>query len=62
VAVLLSDTNRNGTVSASDIGQTKAMSGQSADTRNFYTDVNVSGSVNATDLGMVKAQAGTVLP
>jgi hypothetical protein len=62
VAVLLGDTNRNGTVSASDIGQTKAMSGQSADTTNFYTDVNVSGSVNATNLAMVKARAGTVLP
>jgi hypothetical protein len=62
MGVLLGDTNRNGTVNASDVGQTKAMSGQTVDSSNFYTDVNVSGSVNASDLGMVKAQAGTFLP
>jgi hypothetical protein len=62
MGVLLGDTNRNGTVNASDVGQTKAMSGQNADYTNCYTDVNVSGVINATDLGMVKSQAGTVLP
>jgi hypothetical protein len=62
MGVLLGDTNRNESVNASDVGQTKAMSGQTVDATNFYADVNVSGSVNATDLGMVKAQAGTFLP
>lgn len=62
VGVLLGDTTGNGTVNASDIGQTKSFSGQTADPTNFRSDVNLSGSVNASDIGQVKAMAGTSLP
>ncbi|MEP6821844.1 MAG: choice-of-anchor Q domain-containing protein [Chthoniobacterales bacterium] len=62
MGVLLGDTNGNGTVSASDIGQTKSFSGQPLDATNFRADVNLSGSINASDIGLVKAMAGTVLP
>jgi hypothetical protein len=62
MSVLLGDTNNNGAVSASDIGQTKAQSGLPASGTNFRTDVNVSGSITASDIGQVKAQSGTSLP
>ncbi len=62
MGVLLGDTNGNGSVSASDIAQTKANSGQAVDASNFRTDVNVSGSITAGDIGFVKANAGAVLP
>jgi hypothetical protein len=62
VGFLLGDTNNSGGVTASDIGQTKANSGQNVTAANFRSDVNVSGTITATDIGQVKAQAGTVLP
>jgi hypothetical protein len=60
--VLLGDTNGSGGVNATDIGQTKAASGQTLGASNFRQDINVSGSINASDIGQVKAQSGTVLP
>lgn len=60
--VLLGDTTGNGSVSASDVGQTKAQSGQPVGATNFRVDVNASGSINASDIGQVKAQSGTTLP
>lgn len=62
MGLLLGDTTGNGTVTASDVGQTKAASGQTLGTSNFRTDVTASGFINATDVGVVKASAGTVLP
>ena len=62
MSVLLGDTNSNGSVTAADIGQTKAQSGQAATGANFRTDVNVSGSITAADIGLVKSSAGTGLP
>jgi hypothetical protein len=62
IALLQGDTNGSGGVNATDIGQTKAGSGQVVDAVNFRQDVNVSGSINASDIGLVKAQSGTVLP
>jgi N-acetylneuraminic acid mutarotase len=59
---LLGDTTGNGTVNATDVGQTKGQSGQPLTAANFRNDVNASGSINATDIGQVKAQSGTVLP
>lgn len=59
---LLGDTNGNGIVNASDIGQVKAQSGQAVTSGNFRNDVNTSGSINASDIGQVKAQSGTSLP
>jgi uncharacterized delta-60 repeat protein len=62
MGVLAGDTNGDGSVSASDVAQTKANSGQGADASNFRSDVNVSGSVSAADIGLVKSKAGTALP
>jgi hypothetical protein len=63
MAVLIGDTNGSGGVNATDIGQTKAASGQPVDATNFRRDVNVSGgSINASDIGLVKAQSGSLLP
>ena len=62
MGVLVGDTTGNGTVNASDIGQTKAQSGQAVTGSNFRTDVNVSGSINASDVSLVKSKSGTALP
>jgi hypothetical protein len=62
MGLLIGDTTANGTVNASDVGQTKARSGQAVDATNFRTDVTVSGSINASDVGLVKSKAGTFLP
>jgi hypothetical protein len=62
VAFLAGDTNWNGSVNATDIGQTKSLSGQSVGEANFRADVNASGTLNATDIGLVKSRAGTALP
>jgi CSLREA domain-containing protein len=60
--VLLGDTNGNGSVTASDIGQTKGASGQPVTTANFRTDVNANGAINSTDISAVKSVSGTQLP
>ena len=62
MGVLLGDTNGSGSVNASDIGQTKAVSGHAVAPGNFRSDVNVSGSLNASDIGLVKSRSGTQLP
>ncbi len=62
MSVLLADTNASGTVTTSDVGQTKAASSQAINGGNFRTDINASGSTNTTDIGIVKAQSGTQLP
>ena len=61
-AVLIGDTNGNGSVNATDIAQTKSQSGVPLTSANFRADVNTSGSVNASDIGQVKAKAGNTLP
>ncbi len=62
MGVLAGDTNGSGGVTASDIGQTKSQSGQTAHATNFRTDVNASGSVTASDIGLVKSRSGSSLP
>ncbi|MGI8435599.1 MAG: dockerin type I domain-containing protein [Chthoniobacterales bacterium] len=62
MGVLLGDTNGSGTVTASDVSQTKMESGQLVTAANCRADVNVSGSINASDVAQVKAQSGTALP
>ncbi len=62
ISFLLGDTTGNGAVTASDVGQAKAQSGQPLSGSNFRSDVNVSGTINASDIGQVKAQSGTMLP
>jgi hypothetical protein len=62
MSVLVGDTNSSGGVSATDIGQVKASSGQVLSISNFRLDVNASGGINATDISLVKAASGTALP
>ncbi|MEP6686558.1 MAG: dockerin type I domain-containing protein, partial [Verrucomicrobiota bacterium] len=62
MSVLIGDTGGNGAVTASDVSQTKAQSGQTAGASNFREDVNVSGAVSAADVSLVKSKAGTTLP
>jgi len=63
MGVLLGDTNGSASVTASDIGQVKSLSGQPVTGANFRADVNVSGgAISASDIGLVKSTAGTQLP
>jgi len=62
MSVLAGDTNGNRSVTASDIGETKARSGQAVTAVNFRADVNASGSINASDISVVKSRSGTQLP
>ncbi len=59
---LLGDTNEDGTVSAADIAQVKAASGQAITSANFRADVNANGEINSSDVGQVKARSGANLP
>jgi len=56
------DTNGNKTVNASDIGETKAQSGQAVTAANFRQDVTPNGSINASDIGLVKSRSGASVP
>ncbi len=61
--VLVGDTNGNGSVTASDIGEVKGQSGQAVTAANFRTDVTANGgSITASDIGLVKSASGTQLP
>ena len=60
--MLIGDTNGNGFVNASDIGETKAQSGQAASFENFRNDVNANGAINSSDIGLIKSQSGLALP
>ncbi len=58
VSMLIGDTNGNGSVSASDISQTKSQSGQSTTGGNFREDLNVNGGISSSDISLVKAHSG----
>jgi hypothetical protein len=63
IGFLVGDTTGNGSVSATDIGQTKAQSGQPVSVANFRNDVTANGgAISAADIGQVKSVAGTQLP
>jgi hypothetical protein len=62
MGVLLGDATNNGSVNASDIGQTKAQTGLPVNATNFRNDAIANGSINSTDISAVKAQAGTSIP
>ena len=48
------DTNANGSVNSSDVGQTKGRIGQAVISVNFRSDVNASGGINSTDVTIIK--------
>jgi uncharacterized delta-60 repeat protein len=58
VKMLIGDTTGNGSVNASDVGQSKSQIGQPVTAMNFRADVNVSGAINGTDVAIVKAHSG----
>ncbi len=58
VSMLIGDTNGNGSVSASDISQTKGQTGQSTTGGNFREDLNVNGGISSSDISLVKAHSG----
>lgn len=60
--VVQGDTNGNGSVTATDVGQTKSFSGQAVAANNFRSDVNANGGLNATDVGIVKSKSGSSVP
>ncbi len=62
MSMLLGDVNASKAVNSSDISQTKAQSGTSANLGNFRTDVTANGLVNSSDVATVKSQSGTGLP
>jgi Dockerin type I domain len=62
MAVLIGDTNGNGTVNSSDVSQTKLQSGQAVTSSNFREDVNPNGTINSSDVSLVKLRSGTALP
>ena len=62
VNILIGDTNANKSVSASDVGQTKAQAGVAVTAANFREDVIPNGSISASDIGQVKADAGHTVP
>lgn len=61
VSFLVGDVNGNGSVSSTDVAQTKAQAGTTT-AGNFRADLNASGSVNSTDIGIVKSRTGSALP
>ena len=63
VGILTGDVNGNGAVSATDVAQTKAQSGQSVTAANFRADLNASGgTITATDVALAKSRSGFSLP
>jgi hypothetical protein len=62
MAVLIGDTNGDGTVNAGDALQTRSRSGQPASTTNFRSDVNLDGVVNSGDSLSVRSRSGSFLP
>lgn len=63
IGFLAGDTNGNGSVTSTDIAQTKAAAGTgTVNASTFRTDVNAGGTINATDVGIVKSNSGHTLP
>lgn len=62
VGFLLGDSNGSGGVTSTDVAQTKAVSGQTANATNFREDFNASGTISSTDVALVKSAAGTSIP
>ncbi len=57
--VLLGDTNGNGTVSSSDISQTKSQSGAPVTAANAREDLNANGTISSSDIALVKSRSGS---
>ena len=62
MAVLLGDTNNNGSVTSTDVTLTQSKVGQAVNGTNFREDVNHDGAINSNDVNLVKSKVGTKLP
>ncbi|HEX8279872.1 MAG TPA: PQQ-dependent sugar dehydrogenase [Chthoniobacterales bacterium] len=62
MAVLVGDTNGDGTVNSGDAQQTRARSGDPVNATNFRSDVNADGTINSGDAIAVRARSGNTLP
>jgi hypothetical protein len=63
MGVLLGDVGGNGSVTGSDVSQTKAAAAAgTVDATSFRADININGTINATDVSIDKAASGTALP
>ena len=60
--VLPGDTTGNGIVNASDIIQTKGLTGSSVTEANFRSDVTADGAINSSDVIAVKSRSGSAIP
>ena len=62
IGFLVGDVNNSRVVSANDLQQMKAISGQVVDATNVRFDLNTSGSIGAADIVAVKSRASRMLP
>ena len=58
MGILIGDTSGNGSVTGTDVSQTKLQSGQPVGASNFREDVVVNGAINGTDVSAVKVEFG----
>ncbi len=61
MAILLGDTNGDGTVNSGDALQTRTRAGQACDATTFRSDVNADGSINSGDALLVRKNSGSAL-
>src|SRR6185295_3965874 len=52
--MVVGDTNGDGTVNASDVGQTKGQVGMAVSSDNYRTDINANGAITSSDVGLAK--------
>ena len=62
MSLLVGDTSGNGTVTGTDVSQTKFQVGHPVTDANCREDIVVSGGINSTDVGQVKLKSGNGLP
>ena len=61
IGFLVGDVNETRSVTASDISNIKARSGQTTTAANFRSDVNATGAINSADISVSKSRSGSSL-
>jgi uncharacterized delta-60 repeat protein len=62
MGVLLGDTDKNGSVTSTDVTLAQSKSGQPVDGTNFREDVTLDGIIGSSDVNLVQSKVGTGLP